>query len=83
MDKGDAVPIRLTRSLDINPNRNSTLIAQPPSGLGGANNGAAVPGLIDPQGPVQVPGFVPVNAGGAPNTVPAYGSNFMPPVAPD
>lgn len=80
LDKGDALPIRLTRNIDINPNRGSTLIAQPPAGMAGG--GGAVPGLIDPQGPVQVPGFVPVGAGGAPNTVPTYGANAMPPFAP-
>jgi hypothetical protein len=80
LDSGDAVPIRLTRSMDINQTHASTLIAQPPMGLPRSNS--SVPGLIDPQGPVQVPGFIPIGAGGAPNTVPTYGSNVMPPTAP-
>jgi hypothetical protein len=65
-NKGDAIPIRLTRSLDIKPPQNN-LIAQPPAGL--PSQAASAPGLIDPNGPVRIPGLLPVGVA-APSAVP-------------
>lgn len=102
LDKGDAVPIRLTRSVDIKPSLvpNGTATATSLSGMPKANNvqgiptappiftrgnAAAVPGLIDPTGPIQIPGFVPGLApqNGAPSAVSApYSPMTAPNMAP-
>lgn len=64
LDRGEAIPIRLTRSLDIPPGA-ANMIAQPPgSPAAGSDAGrmpyppgatGVVPGLVDAQGPVFVP----------------------------
>lgn len=87
LDKGEAVPLRLTRSIDV-PEIAGTGSAQnftgatssaqlpyPPGTAPAAAAPAAVPGLVDPQGPYQIPGMVPVQQG-----APSYGG--MPPQAP-
>jgi hypothetical protein len=90
MDSGDAVPIRLTRSLDIKPSATASSAGGNPSGLPFPPN-TQVPGLVDPTGPIQIPGFVPgyvpqngyaPQQGYAPPAVPTANANGMPPVAP-
>ncbi len=74
LDSGEALPIRLTQSLDINQTSTSLVTQQGP---GGSPNGTVplpyrqqIPGLIDPTGPVQYPGFAPVGQSAAPYSVP-------------
>ncbi len=85
LDSGDALPIRLTRSLDVKPT-STNLVTQPPAGV--TPNATLplpyqqrVPGLIDPSGPVQFPGFAPTSQSAAPYSVPAMGTS-APGVAP-
>jgi hypothetical protein len=82
LDSGDALPIRLTRGLELNaqPHQQSQLAATPYAPHV-TQQTSPVAG-INPQGPVQVPGFVPMGANGAPNMVPTYSGNQMPPLAP-
>lgn len=80
LDAGDALPIRLTRGLELNPQPHpqSQLAATPYAAVQQASPVAG----INPHGPVQVPGFVPMGTNGAPNMVPTYSGNQMPPLAP-
>jgi hypothetical protein len=104
IDSGEAIPIRLSRSLDIPPPR-ETMVSQPPPGMNtgsdssrypypqttGMPNGA-VPGLVDPQGPVYVPpppnrtppAQAPVTAPGAAQSAPEPDPNaiFNQPIKP-
>lgn len=82
LDAGDALPIRLTRGLELNAQAHpQSQLAATPYAAHSSQQAATVAG-INPQGPVQLPGFVPMGANGAPNMVPSYTSTQMPPLAP-
>jgi hypothetical protein len=73
VDKGEVLAIRLTQDLEMAPEQR--LIAQPAWAQGAGAAGVPVspgthvttPGLLDPSGPIRIPGFVPTtNPGGTP-----------------
>ncbi len=98
VDKGEVLPIRLTRSLNIPVTEN--LLSRPlqanqpgtstqagkgalsqtdpatPGSAGAPYPPTAVPGLVDPQGPWQVPA-----AGQVPQAAPSGSTSLMPPAA--
>jgi hypothetical protein len=69
VDKGDALPIRLTQ--DFTPPPVQTVISAPPNnpGPGGIPTPRGVPAsaahYLDPSGPYRIPGFVPTTNGQA------------------
>lgn len=100
IDSGEAIPLRLTSSLDLPQQARERMVSGSPMGgapMGGApingsfnnqspypqsNGGGAVPGLVDPSGPVYIPP-APVRSQGMqqqqqqpyPGAQPGYGGN--------
>lgn len=61
LDKGEALPVRLTRALQVK--MVPATVTRPATEMGIVPNPPKVPGLVDPTGPVQIPGLVPVQPG--------------------
>ena len=61
LDKGEALPVRLTHALQVT--MVPATVTRPATEAGVVPNPPKVPGLVDPTGPVQIPGLVPVQNG--------------------
>jgi hypothetical protein len=62
LDKGEALPVRLTHALQVK--MVPATVTRPATEAGVVANPPKPPGMVDPTGPVQIPGLVPLPQSG-------------------